>query len=100
MSYLTNLQTAKDTGHILVDFPIKEIPLRERRKVAQMYRKEEYPSEVADYVAVALITESGDYLITPPSYSQCSFAQKTVPHNRLPMNFENNKAVTAILQGN
>lgn len=68
---------AEERAQIILDFPIQEIDVDDRKTVAQLYKPGEYTSEHAKFVAVALIKSTGEHLIVPPHYGNCNFVQKT-----------------------
>lgn len=98
-SLLPTLSLAQDRGHIIVDFPIREIPYTERRTVADTYSKGNYPPDFGSHVVVALKLDDGDYLIVPREYGRCSFAQKTEPQSRPSKDHINHPMITKIIEG-
>lgn len=91
------LASANDRGHIEIDFAVKELDLHERKAVKHLYPNGEINEQFSKYVAVAVIQDTGEYLIVPEAYGQCSIRQKTKYIFERPIEFKNSEGVQKII---
>lgn len=99
-SILTSLHSSLplDRGHILVDFNITEIPWDERKTVAEQYGRGVIEGgSKDDYVLVAKIKGTKEFLTVPPEYATCTFAKKQEPGHRPLPDHTNHPALQEII---
>jgi hypothetical protein len=101
-SILTSLRSSVplDRGHILVDFDIIEIPFEDRKTVAEQYGRGVIEDGAKDdYVLVAKIKGTKEFLMVPSAYGSCTYAKKSEPGHRPKPDHVNHPALQEILNG-
>lgn len=86
-----------DAGHLLIGFDYIEYP--ERVKVGQKYPNYITLAKFREYIIVGKIIETGEDLVLPPEYAECTLGRRTEPRQRPPDDYENNPALQEILNG-
>lgn len=71
-------------GYITVDAgdaAVQDIPVAERRTVAELFPDKKGTS-IADHIVAAVIRQPEDFIIVPPIYARCEVRKKTAALTR------------------